>query len=148
MCNFHHCTCILVNTVGILVHQSLNVSLVVNNTSKTSVKVGQYLEDDLDALVEEAVDQQHSTVEGHYRQEKGQEPGQADGGNDSKLLHVFIQQGQKGTGQLLKHTLIHQSSCRSRNHIRPGQDPLWPNPTGHALTQGHRSRHWPTTLVL
>lgn len=55
--------------------------------------MGQYLEDDLDALIEEAVNQQHGAVKGHHRQEEGQEPGQANGGNDSKLLHVFIQQG-------------------------------------------------------
>lgn len=75
------------------------------------------LEDDLDTLIEEAIDQKDGTVEGHHRQKECEEPGQADGRDDSQLLHVFIQQGEEGSGQLLKHPLIHQSACRDRNHI-------------------------------
>lgn len=77
------------------------------------------LKDDLDALVEEAVDQNDGAVERHDRQEESEEPGQADGGDDSQILHVSIQQREEGPGQVLKHALIHQSTYRTH----PRQDP-------------------------
>ncbi len=69
-----------------------------------------HLENDFNALVEEAVDQQNRTVERHDGQEECEKPGQRDGGNDAQILHVLVQQRQTLAGQLLKHTLIHQRS--------------------------------------
>lgn len=74
-----------------------------------------YLEGDFDALVEEAVDQQDGAVERHHGQEDGEEPGQADGGDDAQLLHVVVELGEELPGQVFKHALVHQSPCRDRS---------------------------------
>lgn len=71
---------------------------------------GYYLENDLDALIEKTVYQQGSTMEGHHREKKCEEPGETDCGNDAKILHVYIESRQVETSQVFKHTLIHQSS--------------------------------------
>lgn len=72
------------------------------------------LKDNLDPLVEEAIDQYDGAVKGHDRQEECEKPGQADGGDDAQILHVFIQQREEGPGQILKHSLIHQSTYRTK----------------------------------
>lgn len=71
------------------------------------------LEDDLDAVVEEAVHHHHGALEGHDGQEEGEEPGERDGGDDAEVLHAVVQLRDVLAGQLLEHALIHQGSCRA-----------------------------------
>lgn len=71
------------------------------------------LEDDLDALVEEAVDHHHGTLKGHDTEEQGEEPGEGNGRDDSQVLHAVVEFRDVLPGQLLKYTLVYQSSWRS-----------------------------------
>lgn len=68
------------------------------------------LEDDLDALVEEAVHHHHGTFERHDGQEEREEPRQWDGGDDGQRLHAVVQLRDVHVRQLLEYTLIHQST--------------------------------------
>lgn len=68
------------------------------------------LEDDLDALIEEAVDHHHGALEGHDGQEEREEPGEGDGGDDAQRLHAVVQLRNVDVSQLLEHTLVHQST--------------------------------------
>lgn len=74
------------------------------------------LEDDLDALVEEAVDHHHSALEGHDGQEECEEPGEGDGGDDAQRLHAVVQLRNVDVSQLLEHTLVHQRTWDTHTH--------------------------------
>lgn len=68
------------------------------------------LENDLDALVEEAVHHHHGTFEWHDGKEKREEPRERDSGDDGQRLHAVVQLRDVHVSQLLEHTLIHQST--------------------------------------
>lgn len=89
-----------------------SVVLAVEQLVDVGVENGQrQLKDELNALVEEAVNYDHGALEGHDGQEEREEPGQRDGRDHTQLLHAVVQLRNVHTGQLLEHTLIHQRTC-------------------------------------
>jgi len=72
------------------------------------------LEDDLDAVVEEAVHHHNRALEGHDGQEEGEEPGEGDGGDDPEVLHAVVQLGNVLAGELLEHPLIDEGPWGAR----------------------------------
>lgn len=85
----------------------LAVILAAQELVDVSVQHGErQLKDDLDAVEEEAVHDHHGALEGHDRQEEGEEPRQRDGGNDAEVLHAVVQLRNVFAGELLKHPLI------------------------------------------
>lgn len=69
------------------------------------------LKNDFDSIIEETVDHHHRALERHDGQEEGEEPGERNSGDDTKVLHAVVELRNVLTGQLLEHTLIDQSSC-------------------------------------
>lgn len=69
------------------------------------------LEDGFDSVEEKAVDHADGAVEGQDAEEEGEEPGEGDGGEGGEVWEVFSQLRQTLPDQLLKHRLIHLSSC-------------------------------------
>lgn len=69
------------------------------------------LEDGFDAVEEEAVDHADGTLEGQHAEEDGEEPGEGDGGERRQVGNVFGQFRQTLPDELLKHGLVHLSSC-------------------------------------
>ena len=72
------------------------------------------LEDGFDSLKEEAVDHAHSTLEGQDTEEEGEKPREGDRGEGGEVWHMFSQLWQALPDQLLKHRLVHLSSCRRK----------------------------------
>ena len=67
-----------------------------------------HLQDHLDALIEEAVNDDHSALKGHDTEEEGQEPGERDAGNHPQVLHLFGELGQEVSCELFEDALVHQ----------------------------------------
>lgn len=75
------------------------------------------LEDDLDAVVEEAIHHHHRTLKRHDGEEQGEEPGEGDRGDDSQVLHAVVQLWNVFPSEFLKHALIHESSWGSEREM-------------------------------
>lgn len=72
------------------------------------------LEDGFDTMEEETVDHADGAVEGQHAEEEGEEPREGDRGQGGQVRDVFSQLRQTLPDQLLKHRLVHLSSCGSR----------------------------------
>lgn len=66
-------------------------------------------------MEEEAVDHANGAVEGQHAEEEGEEPREGDGREGGEVGDVLGQLGQTLPDQLLKHRLVHLSSCRRNN---------------------------------
>ena len=87
------------------------------------------LEHGLDALGEEAVEDAQGAGEGQHAEEQGEEPGQGQGGEGRQVWDLLRQLGETLSDQLLKHRLVHLSSCKGdqRSEVRLEHKSLaWP----------------------
>ena len=89
-------------------HQGLAVILAAAQVLGGGLQHSQsQLEDGLDAVVEEAVDHVHGTLQGHDAEEEREEPGQGDGRQGREVVHVLRQLRELLLDELLEDGLVH-----------------------------------------
>ena len=96
-------------------HQGLSVISAGRELCSVGLQRSQtQLEDGFDAVEEETVDHADGAVEGQHAEEEGEEPREGDGGQGGQVWNMFSQLRQTLPDQLLKHRLVHLSSCGSQ----------------------------------